>query len=452
MPVDVFFKKYPQLFADSSSDYIEDYYDIKDKVRESSAWYHGEPVEFLYQPMLFSKKDIIGFKEIAGALTTILNKTIDEYLTNPDFRKHFQYPELMENLIMVDPGYSCKFPMTRFDIFYHKNNNIKFCELNADGSSGMNESRVLTNLFQDSEVIKDLQQKYEIDTFELFDSWINTVIRNYEEYRENNNVDKPFPPNIAIVDLEGEGVDSEFRVFKRKFENRGYQTVICDPRSMKYIEGKLYYNNMRIDLIYRRVTTSRFVDEAVDAADFISAYKHGDVCVVGGFVSQIIHNKILFSILHDKDKTDYLNEKERNFIKNHIPYTFLLNKADSGQLKEVINNKNSWLLKPCDRFAGQGVYIGRDYSQKEWKKIIDKAKGKDYLIQEFCSVPHKKMLTIEDKKKDGDFYFENYNFILGIYLYNQQFKGIYTRVGRENIIGSIVECYTLPNFIINERR
>ena len=49
-------------------------------------------------------------------------------------------------------------------------------------------------------------------------------------------------------------------------------------------------------------------------------------------------------------------------------------------------------------------------------------------------------------------YFENYNYMTGLFLYNEKLSGIYTRVGRENVIGSLVESFTLPSFLTEKRR
>jgi len=102
------------------------------------------------------------------------------------------------------------------------------------------------------------------------------------------------------------------------------------------------------------------------------------------------------------------------------------------------------LLKPFDWFAGHGVYVGKDYSPGEWKKKVDEVEGKNYIAQEFCDVPEKEFVYIED----GDLRFEKFGYLVGLFLYNQEINGLYTRVGRENVIASLVECFTLPNFVV----
>ncbi len=227
---------------------------------------------------------------------------------------------------------------------------------------------------------------------------------------------------------------------------KGKAEALCDPRNLVYTEGKLYYHKEKIDLIYRRATTIRLVEEAEHIQDFIQAYKDGAVCVVGGMVSQMIHDKKIFAVLHDTEKLPFLDVEELEFIKRHVPYTAILHQSDSELIEKVIGNKDSMVLKPFDQYAAHGVHIGRDFDSTEWKRLVEKAVQDNYLVQEF-SVP----LQIEMPTIQGDtLIFEKYNCLLGLFMYNQQFKGIYSRAGRRNIIASIAESFTIPNFIYKD--
>lgn len=437
------FQRFREKVIAAPDVYLKDYQIVKEQVRDSTAWYKGEPVKFLYQPMFFDSGDIQRFRALTQTLTGILRKVIDEYIRNPKFRRLFDFPPLMEELILVDPGYDLYFPMARFDIFYPYSDGFKFCELNADGSSSMNEARELHRILGGSKALTGIKDQFSLYDFELFDTWIDCVIENYKQY--NGGVDDR--PTIAIMDFEGEGIISEFKVFRERFVRRGYETVICDPRELKYRNGRLYIGDTPIKLIYRRATTVRLVDEAEHIEDFLKAYRDGAVCVVGGLVSQVIHNKRIFAVLHQVDKLPFLDPSEVEFIKRHIPYTALIDQSDVRILSEVVANKDQWVLKPLDQFAGHGVHIGRDYSQDKWEELVSKAACQPYLVQELCHIPQLPMLTIEGNR----LFFEPYNYLIGLFVYNEKFSGIYTRAGRKSVIASIAESFTLPNFILKEK-
>lgn len=421
--------------------YYADFLQCKEKVNNSTAIYKNKVVNFLYQGLFFSEGDFKELELLLEGITDILNKVIRAYKENPGFRKLFPFSPLMEELILIETGYQVNFPMGRFDIFYKDNGEHIFCELNTDGSSAMNEIRVLQEVMGESQVFVELKKTYELKGFELFESWLEELIKNYKEF--NNGIDDK--PNIGILDFTEDGTIYEFREFQKVFQEKGYNTFICDPRELSYKGGKLYYKDNWIRLIYRRATTMRLVEEAGQIGDFLTAYREGAVCVVGGLVSQLVHNKVLFAILHDQNKVDFLTEGEKEYIKRHIPYTALLDVNEEDTIKRLIEEKDHWILKPLDLYAGKGVYAGRDFTPPEWERIIRGLGDKEYIYQEFIEIPVLPMLNFAENKG-----FENFGFLLGLYTYNHRLAGLYTRAGRKNIIGDIAESFTVPNFICKE--
>src|SRR5690606_25986558 len=135
----------------------------------------------------------------------------------------------------------------RFDIFYGGNDNFKFCELNTDGSSAMNEDNTLAEILLETKSMKDFSKKYSFSLFELFDSWVRESISIYKQFNPNNP-----SPNVAIVDFVESGTPNEFEEFKKAYERNGYNCIIVDPRDLNYRDGGLYYKDYKIDLVYRR--------------------------------------------------------------------------------------------------------------------------------------------------------------------------------------------------------
>ncbi|NLV91337.1 MAG: circularly permuted type 2 ATP-grasp protein [Firmicutes bacterium] len=434
------FKAFEQQVMADPKAFYQDYLTVKNHVENSTAIYMGKPVDFIYQPMFFSQDDIARFQQLTDTLTGILRKVIAQYRKSPDFRRLFGFSPLAEELILLDPGYRYSFPVARFDVFYSYDGSFQFCELNADGSSGMNEISVLHDIFWSAKALAGFLEQYHLVDFELFNSWVDSMLEIYQEFAGSS----AGKPNIAIVDFDREGTISEFQVFQNYFRARGYQTVICDPRDFKYRSGQLSVRGMKIDLVYRRATTARIIEEAEEIQDFLQAYRDGAVCVVGGFVSQIIHNKMIFAVLHSKECQALLTQEEIAFIKAHVPETLVIDDDGSNLRRRIIDDKDSWVLKPLDLYAGQGVFIGKNHSQSEWQEIVAGIAPQTYLVQEFCQVPQLRMATVE---KDG-FRFEPYNYLIGLFMYKEKFSGIFTRAGRKALIATGGESVSLPTFVL----
>ena len=437
------FSAYVDIVSKDPAGFYQDYLDTVGAVERSPAHYKGKAVPFLYQPMLFSDADIEAFRRLGAELMTILNKVIAEYLCSPAYRRKFGFPGFLEELIVRDHGYPVNIPMARFDIFYGGEGSYKFCELNADGSSGMNESNVLDRILLETRAIGDLSRAYALEYLELLDSWVEVSLANYGVCRP----DGPAKPNIAIVDWEDGGTSVEFEEFRKLYERRGCRTVIADPRNLTHSDGQLFHGDSKIDMVYRRLVTGELADRHTEIPDFIDACRQGSVCVVGPIRSQIIHNKKIFHILGDSDTSSLLTQGERTYIDRHIPFTAMM-QGDKTLIDRALSDKDSYVLKPEDRYASREVYLGLDTAKAEWEKCIRSSWGRDYVLQEYCRPYAREMVFFEQ----GRLEIRPFHHIIGLFMYNEEFAGLYTRVSQSNIIAAAHGCYTLPNYVVRPRQ
>ena len=120
-----------------------------EEIQQSDARYRGVPVKMLYFPKLFTEEGFLKIREAGETAWKILVKVIREYLDDPDYRKLFGFPKELEEMICRRPEYSVLLPVCRLDMFFdEKTGDFKFCEFNADGSSAMNENRIMTEAYR----------------------------------------------------------------------------------------------------------------------------------------------------------------------------------------------------------------------------------------------------------------------------------------------------------------
>ena len=445
-------KAYLDLFINNKKEFLEDFNNkLWPELEASSVRYKGRPVPFLYHPFMIDKDEWNRLTELIDNFNKILYKVIARYINDSEFRSCFPFSEKMEEYILVEPGYSNPYPVARFDLFYYKDS-IKFCELNTDGTSAMNEVRGIQEIVANSGAVNQFENEnnLKLEGFKLFDSLIDIMITKYNEFlskKINEKVDfNKDKPVIGIVDFNKDGTISEFKEFQRWFDKRGILSYIIDPRDVENRVDGLYYNNKRIDFVYRRATTGRLFDHFDEIQEFLTAYKAHKFCMFGSFRSQIIHNKAIFQILSNKEYVSFLDETEHQFINKHIPETGLLDE-NSVEEKNIKENKDKYILKPDDGFAGKGIKLGEETSQEDWDNFVDESINKPYLYQNYCQPPTRKMISIDDDKVRIDPYY----YQIGLYVFNGQVQGIYNRAGREKIIGSIYECFTVPTYIVSDK-
>ncbi len=414
-------------------------------IQNSTAKYHGRCVRTLYIPKIFTDRDIRLFESAVTRLYGIFDKVIQHYCEDGEYRRLFGFEKKLEELILREKKYKSNIPIARIDIFYNEaTGGFQFCEFNTDGTSAMNEDRELNKAVRLTKAYGIFAQKYEISTFELFDTWVEEFLEIYKEFAGNTG--KNPVPKVAIVDFMENATEQEFQIFKERFEARGVSVHICEIRELTYRDNTLYdKEGMEIDAIYRRAVTSDIMKHYDEVADFIQAVKEEAVCLVGEFRTQIVHNKILFKILHDEMTQTFLTEEEKEYVREHVPFTGNLERGKFNY-QEVLENKDRWIIKPEDSYGSKGVYAGVEYEPEEWKGKVDGAVGNHYLLQEFCrpfETPNIDLMQSEDAKVA---YYSN---LTGMFVYNGKFKGIYSRISQSEIISTQYSEMALPTIVVN---
>jgi len=423
---------------------------------QSEAVYQGEVSDFLYVPKMYTARDIERFQEIATTTYTILEKIIQHYVDNPNYRKHFDFPQSLEELILLDPGYGCTIPIIRMDIFYNEDSgDFKFCEFNTDGSSAMNEDREVSNALALTPSFKTFTQNHNLHPFELFDSWVDALLKIYAETADaRRSPDKK--PNIVIADFLDISTPLELKRFSDYFRARGLQAEVCDIRSLRFNGTTLQTSSgMVVDALYRRAVTGDIMKHLDQVGDFLAAYRAKAFTLIGSFRTQIPHSKLSFEILHLPETRALLTSTEQDFICAHVPHTVRLSPKLSDLISNIINNKHDWIIKPLDSYGSKGVWAGRELDQKSWENLIRKtAATEDHIaqhyVEQFTAPNLESGFILSANKKpvelDGLPSVKEYRDLTGLFVYAGKFKGLLARAGQQDRICAAAAGKTLGTF------
>jgi len=411
--------------------------DIEEALRQSDLCYKGRCVQTLAAPKIFSKADADRMEAFIGQCFTVFNKVIGRYLADPAYRRLFPFSAALEQLILRSPAFGRNIPMARIDFFFdEETKEIKLCEVNTDGASAMNEDRILVELLPRSRAFRQFSAGKKFTSYELFDSWAHTFLALYREFSHSEK-----KPTAAIVDFMDRATLPEFRRFAQAFERAGMPALICDIRELQYKNGRLLApDGTAIDAVYRRAVTTDILARIDEAGPFLESV--GNVCIVGGFRSQIIHNKILFHILHREETLAFLNEGERGFVRAHVPRTYPLNLA-AAEEHDLFAAKDKWIIKPEDQYGSRGVYAGRDVPPDEWRRLVEASAGVEYLFQEYCT-PYRSPNIDFSEAEPMERLFSN---ITGVFCYNEQPRGLYSRLSKGGVISSQYDEKTVATLV-----
>lgn len=387
------------------------------------------------------------FREVVETTHRICCKVIRHYVENPAYRKGFGFSKNLEDLILVNPGYDAPLPMARFDIFYdEENGDFRFCEINTDGTSAMNEDYNLDKLNIRNPAHQFIRRKYVLQSYELFDSWVETFLRLYEDYQKNHP-SMPERPIVAIVDFLDKGNLPEFYEFAQRFQSRGIYANVVDIRELQYRDGRLYApEGYEIHGIYRRAVTADVMENYDLVTDLLNAYRDGNVFLCGSFRTQVVHAKTFFTVLHTDATRAILTAEEQEFVRRHVPYT-----CDFGpgiDLETVIRDKDRYILKPNDSYGSNSVADGKGRTPEEWEALCRDYYGKGYICQEYAE----QYATPNVDFMFGDGEIHDYINMNGLYSYNGRFAGVFTRQACGTIIASHGSERNVASYLCTGRR
>ncbi len=434
--------------APTNADYTREYFDIMASLdgdipsrraalaymEQSTAIVHHRVVACSFVPRLFNQQTFDAMKSTSEMAHRILCKVIQHYLDDPEYRAAFDFDPRLEELILLPRGYDSLLPFARVDTFLNEDDyRVKFCEFNGDGSSGMNENREITHSVELTQSFADFAQHHDVQRCELFETWVQKFIGIYDTYEH-----KVEHPRFAICDYLENGVVDEFHIYAQLFRDHGYDCTVADVRDLTF-DGEVLKDGegKRVDAIWRRCVTNDVIDYWDESQDLIEAVRAEKVALIGSFAGHIVHDKQIFDVLFDRRTQEFLTAEEITFVEETVPMTAFLNE-DEVNLTQIRANKDEWIIKPTDHYGADDVWAGCMVNQPTWESLINKfandAAGFPFIVQRYITPFKTETLPPDtDIASLGDDEVSTtpalYNNLNGLYLFDGEFAGVFSRLG-----------------------
>jgi len=258
----------------------------------------------------------------------------------------------------------------------------------------------------------------------LFEHLLKAAVDKYPEAHEIN---------IAVV-VPGYGKHSEEtlqkihldRIFKNilqlKYNDLKGEIVFGDFIHLKIVDKFLFYNDKKIHLLLEMYNGDVPVE-------MMEIFKAGNVLLYNGPISELLSNKLNLALLSENEDSDVFNLEERRIIKEYIPWTRKVVPGevtfgtDTFILEDfILSNQDKLVMKPADRFGGEGVYVGRYISALDWKGLIEVALyQKNWLVQEYVeSFPFLHQAGLNGCS--------GHDVVWGVFIFGEQYAGTFLRV------------------------
>lgn len=359
---------------------------LRESLESNKLIFGGRPLSPYLRPHFVTAADWEKVRRASEIIFEALQKVKDALATDNCLLDDLGLSETERELVKIDPGYDHVSPTSRLDSFLTENS-YSYVELNGESPAGIAYADTASAIFEELPVMKKFAERYHIRAFEGRSKLLGVLLSCYEEFLGNKPSEKPV---IAIVDLKNLPTQKEFELFREYFEYEGYTTFICGPDDLEFDSGRLYYDGVVIDIVYKRLLVNEYIPIMDRYPALLNACQARAVCMVNSFRGKLVHKKAVFAVLTDERYKNLFSSDEAAVISSHIPWTRRLREKKTiydGREIDLIKwtraNAEKLVLKPNDDYGGTGVYIGWRSEPAEWDTAIDAALADgDYLVQE----------------------------------------------------------------------
>jgi len=330
------------------------------------------------EPFAISKQRNIKLQNDISHVLSAVKKITDAYFKD----------EVLRKMISVDPSESElilkseKMPLMgviRVDLLYGKN--PKIVEINAD--------------FPDGLFMHDISSEHiqKINGKNL--KWVSNI-KPFVKLLKAHKV-KPVD-SIFIGHNKNRKFLDEFELTKIKLNSLGFKNVTVGAfEDLEFSNNTFYYKGERIDVIRRGSELSKLRSIPNFIQNIILAESNNTVKVVNNFKMRLLGHKSLLAVLHHSNYSNLFTTSELKAIQSLIPIT---QKLEDSNLKNILLNKDHWVLKPSDLAEGDGVILGSSVTKKVWKEKLDIASldiGK-WILQEKVVLPQEGFSVVDENE------------------------------------------------------
>jgi len=354
-------------------------------------------------------------------------------------------------LARLDPGYATTSTAARADAFLLPGS-LQFAEYNGESPAGAGYSQGLAEVFDETPLMARFRERYDAQMYRPVERLLEALLASYREWGGTSRA-----PHIAIVDWREVPTFSEFEMLRDAFTAAGIPTIVSDPRDLEFQHGVLRAGGQAIDLVYRRVLINDIVARPHECRTLLAAYERHAVCMANSLRCKIPHKKAFFAILTDERRTGLLNEREREIVRRHVPWTAVVREGRIGRDGQDLDlvpylrrERERLVIKPNDEYGGTGVTLGWETTEADWDAAIARAlSGREgaWVAQERIAVRRERFPICEgDGVAMRDMLVD-----FAPYVFRGQLAGFLTRLSATGLANVTSGGGQVPAFAVRER-
>ena len=343
------------------------------------------------------------------------------------------------DLIDIAPGYSRIAVLSRPDAV-HDDTRLRFLEINSDSPAMMTIADRIQRIQSELFPVVDLADRWNLSYSTRTPRLLEALLDCYREWRGGTNT-----PTIAIVDWRGEKTSHELQRAAEEFTRLGSPTLVADPRDLSLKNGRLMVSERSIDLVYRRVLFTDFLERRDELAPLLEAYRRGAVCMVNPLRSYVVGSKALLALLHSERLKTYFSPMERELVSSVVPPTWIV---DEGIRRRLRHERTGWVLKKAESHGGHHVLIGPLTADAQWEAALAETGTEIWVAQQLEPIPRYRLPQVNP---DGGVTLSERFINWNPFLFGGRYAGGITRASDSMLINICQGGALLPTAAVSSR-
>jgi hypothetical protein len=435
---------YLRLLRDETALAAEIVENVESRLRAGHATFAGRVLCPFAMPQFVARED---YEHVRAAARGIYGATIKVWKAlGPALHDLVGLTEAERQLVAMDPGVVSPSPLSRLDSFLTETS-YAFVELNAETPAGLGYAEVLSDVFIELGIMRELQKSYRIHRPKPVAKLLETLVACYRQA----GGEKP-RPTIAIVDYDEVPTRTEHHILRNLLEAQGASAFVCDPRRMTFEGGALRHDGAVVDVVYKRLLVNELLEKADEVKPLLDAARAKACVFVNPFGCKPIHKKAIFAILTDDVHQRLFDEAERNAIAQTVPWTRTVREGKTTYQGQEIDllpfvrdacRRADLVLKPNDEYGGKGVFLGFESTEAQWDAAIATSLKSPYVVQRKVEIGHQGFPMIAAGLPMRDLVVD-----LDPYLFFGEVEGFLTRLSGSSLANVTSGGGQVPAFVV----
>lgn len=380
---------------------------------------------------------------VVTALVAAMHRLAEHARSDAEMQQALGVTHAEREFFEIDAGYPDLSALSRLDTFVSPEG-LHLVEYNAECPTGVGYNQRLFRVFDRLPLLGSFALKNPLRKADGTDRVMQTLRTCWQAWGGQGT------PTVGIVDWDNVVTRGEFEIFAEWFRAHDVPTIVVDPRALQLRNGKLYGAGERIDVVYRRLLTSEFIERRGECAVFEAAYCEQAACFVNNLRTKLLHKKLIFGLLWDARWQSLLSQEERRLVRCHVPWTQRLQKGKAEVDGESVDlfayaraNRDELVLKPNDDYGGKGLMLGSEASEPDWMAALERvaAGADDYVLQRRIPLYQAQFPDMEGKWKDH--YVD-----LDPFFYRGEMFGYMSRMSTQRISNVTTGGGQMPTYVL----